>query len=137
MRTIRSAARYGYGLNRTVWTTLNTAVGKAAYALSDRATWLAFQNKADFEIAVEGDKALLNQYGVILVNPARFPTVKAKDGQAFIDWLVSPDGQKTIADFRIDGKQVFFPNFAKPLRPLRLKALPDPRNGTKLCTRAH
>jgi tungstate transport system substrate-binding protein len=92
--------------------TLNTAVGKAAYTLSDRATWLAFQNKADFEIVVEDDKALLNQYGVILVNPARFPTVKAREGQAFIDWLISPDGQKTIADFRIDGKQVFFPNYA-------------------------
>ena len=92
--------------------TLNTAVGKAAYTLSDRATWLAFQNKADFDILVQGDKVLLNQYGVILVNPARFPAVKAKDGQTFIDWLISPEGQKTIADFRVNGQQVFFPNYA-------------------------
>jgi tungstate transport system substrate-binding protein len=92
--------------------TLNTAVGKAAYTLSDRATWLAFQNKADFDVLVQGDKAMLNQYGVILVNPARFPAVKAKDGQAFIDWLISPEGQRTIADFRIGGQQVFFPNYA-------------------------
>jgi tungstate transport system substrate-binding protein len=92
--------------------TLNTAVGKAAYTLSDRATWLAFENKGDFAVLVEADKALLNQYGVILVNPARYASVKAKDGQAFIDWLISPEGQKTIADFRIDGQQVFFPNYA-------------------------
>jgi tungstate transport system substrate-binding protein len=92
--------------------TLNTAVGKAAYTLSDRATWLAFQNKADFDVLVQGDKALLNQYGVILVNPTRFPAVKANDGQAFIDWLISPAGQRTIADFRIGGQQVFFPNYA-------------------------
>lgn len=91
--------------------TLNTAVGKAAYTLSDRATWLAFQNKADFDVMVQGDKALLNQYGVILVNPARFPSVKVKDGQAFIDWLISPEGQKAIADFHIGGQQVFFPNY--------------------------
>jgi tungstate transport system substrate-binding protein len=91
--------------------TLNTAVGKAAYTLSDRATWLAFQNKGDFAILVEGGKALLNQYGVMLVNPARFPSVRAKDGQAFIDWLISPAGQKTIADFRVGGQQVFFPNY--------------------------
>jgi tungstate transport system substrate-binding protein len=92
--------------------TLNTAVGKAAYTLSDRATWLAFQNKADFDVLVQGDKALLNQYGVILINPARFASVKSKDGQAFIDWLISPEGQKTIADFRIGGQQVFFPNYS-------------------------
>jgi len=92
--------------------TLNTAVGKAAYTLSDRATWLAFQNKADFDVLVQGDKAMLNQYGVILVNPARFAAVKAKDGQAFIDWLISLEGQRTIADFRIGGQQVFFPNYA-------------------------
>ena len=91
--------------------TLNTSVGKAAYTLSDRATWLAFQNKADFDVLVQADKALLNQYGVILVNPARFASVKAKDGQAFIDWLISPAGQKTIGDFRIGGQQVFFPNY--------------------------
>jgi len=91
--------------------TLNTSVGKAAYTFSDRATWLAFQNKADFDVLVQADKALLNQYGIILVNPARFASVKAKDGQAFIDWLISPAGQKTIGDFRIGGQQVFFPNY--------------------------
>ena len=73
--------------------TLNTAVGKQAYALTDRGTWLAFANKDDFKVLVEGDDKLFNQYGVILVNPARHPNVKAKEGQAFIDWLVSPEGQ--------------------------------------------
>lgn len=92
--------------------TLNTAVAKGAYALTDRGTWIAFKNKGDFEILVAGDKALFNQYGVILVNPARFPSVKARDGQAFIDWLISPTGQETIANYRIDGQELFFPNYA-------------------------
>ena len=90
--------------------TLNTAVGMGAYVLADRASWLAFKNKADFAIMVEGDKRLFNQYGVILVNPARHPHVKSADGQAFVDWLLSSEGQQAIADFRIDGRQVFFPN---------------------------
>ena len=92
--------------------TLNTAVAKGAYALTDRGTWIAFKNKGDFEILVQGDKALFNQYGVILVNPARFPSVKVADGQAFIDWLISPAGQETIASYRIDGQELFFPNYA-------------------------
>ena len=92
--------------------TLNTAVAEGAYALTDRGTWIAFKNKGDFEILVQGDKALFNQYGVILVNPARFPSVKAADGQAFIDWLISPTGQETIANFRVDGQELFFPNYA-------------------------
>jgi tungstate transport system substrate-binding protein len=90
--------------------TLNTAVGKQAYTLTDRGTWLSFANKDDFKILVEGDPKLFNQYGVILVNPARHPKVKAAEGQAFIDWLISPDGQAAIASYKIDGQQLFFPN---------------------------
>jgi tungstate transport system substrate-binding protein len=90
--------------------TLNTAVGKQAYALTDRGTWLAFANKDDFKVLVEGDDKLFNQYGVILVNPAKHPNVKAKEGQAFIDWLTGPEGQAAIADYKIDGQQLFFPN---------------------------
>jgi tungstate transport system substrate-binding protein len=90
--------------------TLNTAAAMGAYTLSDRGTWLAFKNKGDLATAVEGDKRLFNQYGVILVNPARFPSVKQADGQAFIDWLLSPAGQQAIAGYKIDGQQLFFPN---------------------------
>lgn len=90
--------------------TLNTAAGMEAYTLTDRAAWLAFRNKGGLFPVVEGDRQLFNQYGVTLVNPAKFPHVKAKDGQAFIDWLVSPEGQKAIAGFKIDGQQLFFPN---------------------------
>ena len=93
--------------------TLNTAVGKNAYTLSDRGTWLSFKNKKDFKVLVEGDPKLFNQYGVILVNPAKHPNVKAKEGQVFIDWLIGPEGQAAIADFKIDGQQLFFPD-AKP-----------------------
>jgi tungstate transport system substrate-binding protein len=90
--------------------TLNIAAGMGAYTLTDRATWLAFQNKGDLVTAVVGDQRLFNQYGVTLVNPAKFPHVKAADGQVFIDWLVSPEGQKAIADFKVQGQSVFFPN---------------------------
>jgi tungstate transport system substrate-binding protein len=93
--------------------TLNTAVGKQAYALTDRATWLAFANQDDFKVLVEGDNKLFNQYGVILVNPAKHPNVKAKEGQAFIDWLISREGQAAIASYKIEGQQLFFPN-ARP-----------------------
>ena len=93
--------------------TLNIAVGKQAYALTDRGTWLAFANKNDFKVLVEGDDKLFNQYGVILVNPAKHPNVKAKDGQAFIDWLTGSEGQAAIAHYKIDGQQLFFPN-ARP-----------------------
>jgi tungstate transport system substrate-binding protein len=91
--------------------TLNVAAGMGAYALADRGTWLSFKNRADLEILVEGDKRLFNQYGVILVNPQKHPHVKAADGQAFVDWLISPEGQQAIADFKIDGQQLFFPNY--------------------------
>ena len=90
--------------------TLNTASGLGAYSLADRATWLAFANKGDMEIVVEGDDKLFNQYGIILVNPQKYPHVKADMGQAFIDWVLSPEGQDAIAAFQIDGQQVFFPN---------------------------
>jgi len=89
--------------------TLNTAAGMQAYALADRGTWLAFKNKGDLTILVEGDKRLFNQYGIMLVNPAKFPHVKAADGQAFVDWVISPEGQQAIANYRIEGQQLFFP----------------------------
>lgn len=90
--------------------TLNTAAGMNAYALTDRGTWLSFKNKAGLSIVVEGDKRLFNQYGVMLVNPARHAHVKKADGKAFIDWLISPAGQTTIAAYKIGGEQLFFPN---------------------------
>jgi tungstate transport system substrate-binding protein len=90
--------------------TLNTSAGMDAYTLSDRGTWLAFKNRGDLVILVEGDKRLFNQYGVTLVNPEKFPSVKKADGEAFIDWLLSPEGQKVIADYKIGGEQVFYPN---------------------------
>ena len=92
---------------------LNTAASMNAYILADRGTWLSFKNRGDLTVAVEGDKRLFNQYGVILVNPEKHPHVKKADGQAFIDWVVSADGQKAIADYKIDGQQLFFPNAAK------------------------
>jgi tungstate transport system substrate-binding protein len=94
--------------------TLNTANAMAAYTLSDRGTWIAFANKGDLGVVVEGDKKLFNQYGVMLVNPAKIPTVKVDDGQAFIDWLVSPEGQAAIAGYHIGDKQLFFPNADDP-----------------------
>jgi len=93
---------------------LNTANSMGAYVLSDRGTWLAFRNRGDLTILVEGDKRLINQYGVMLVNPQRHPSVKKDLGQAFIDWLVSPAGQKAIADYKINGEQLFFPNAGQP-----------------------
>ncbi|MEM7171334.1 MAG: substrate-binding domain-containing protein [Pseudomonadota bacterium] len=88
---------------------LNAAAAMGAYILADRATWMAFRNKGDLELLFEGDPSLFNPYGVILVSPVRHPHVRASDGQAFIDWLLSPTGQDTIADFAIDGQQLFFP----------------------------
>jgi tungstate transport system substrate-binding protein len=89
---------------------LNSASSMNGYILSDRATWLAFKNRGDLAIVVEGDKRLFNQYGVILVNPEKHKTVKREMGQAFIDWIVSPEGQKAIADVKIGPDQLFFPN---------------------------
>jgi tungstate transport system substrate-binding protein len=93
---------------------LNTASSMNAYLLADRATWIAFGNRGDLAILVEGDKRLMNQYGVMLVNPERHPNVKRADGRAFIDWLVSRIGQAAIGDYRIRGEQLFFPNAGQP-----------------------
>jgi tungstate transport system substrate-binding protein len=90
--------------------TLNAASGMNAYALTDRGTWLSFKNRGDLAISVEGDQRLFNQYGIILVNPAKHAHVKKEMGQAFIDWIVSPDGQAAIAAYKIGGEQLFFPN---------------------------
>lgn len=89
---------------------LNTAGGMGAYVLADRGTWISFKNRGDLVISVEGDRRLFNQYGVMAVNPAKHPHVKINDGQAFVNWLVSPEGQKVIAEYKIDGQQLFFPN---------------------------
>ncbi|WP_270935016.1 substrate-binding domain-containing protein [Falsiroseomonas oryzae] len=93
---------------------LNTAAAQGAYLLADRGTWLAFRNRQDLRILVEGDARLFNQYGVMLVNPQRHPHVQAASGQRFIDWLLSPAGQEAIASFRINGEQLFFPNARQP-----------------------
>jgi tungstate transport system substrate-binding protein len=90
--------------------TLNTATGMGAYALTDRGTWISFKNRGLLQIMVERDERLFNEYGIILVNPDRHPTVKADEGQAFIDWLTGPPGQDAIRSFKIDGQQLFFPN---------------------------
>jgi tungstate transport system substrate-binding protein len=93
---------------------LNTASASNAYVLADRGTWIAFKNRGELDIVVQGDKRLFNQYGVMLVNPAKHPHVKKELGQAFIDWLVSAAGQKAIADYKIEGQQLFFPNANVP-----------------------
>jgi tungstate transport system substrate-binding protein len=93
--------------------TLNMASGLDGYTISDRGTWIGFKNKGRLAILVQGDPRLFNQYGVILVNPAKHAHVKAKEGQAFIDWLISDQGQQAIADFRIEGQPLFFPNAKK------------------------
>jgi tungstate transport system substrate-binding protein len=92
---------------------LNTAGAMNGYVLSDRGTWISFKNRGDLEIAVEGDKRLFNQYGVMLVNPEKYPSVRKQFGQAFVDWLVSAEGQAAIAGYKIDGQQLFFPNAEK------------------------
>jgi tungstate transport system substrate-binding protein len=93
---------------------LNTAAASNAYVLADRGTWLSFKNRGDLAIVVEGDKRLFNQYGVMLVSPLKHTHVKKEYGQAFIDWLISPDGQKAITEYRIGGQQLFFPNASDP-----------------------
>ena len=97
---------------------LNTASSMNAYILADRGTWLSFKNRGDLVVVVEGDKRMFNPYGVILVNPAKHPHVKQAEGRAFIDWLVSPEGQAAIASYRIGGEQLFFPD-AGALLPRR------------------
>lgn len=93
--------------------TLNTGSGMGAYIMTDRATWISFGNKGDYEIVVEGDEKMFNQYGIILVSPEKHPNVKAELGQEFIDWVLSDEGQDAIASFKIDGQQLFFPNAQK------------------------
>jgi len=93
---------------------LNMAAATGAYALTDRGTWLAFRNRADLEVLVQGDVRMFNQYGVMVVNPVRHPHVKTELAQTFADWLVSPQGQASIAAYRIGGEQLFFPNAARP-----------------------
>jgi tungstate transport system substrate-binding protein len=93
---------------------LNTAAAQNAYILTDRGTWLSFRNRQDLRIVVEGDARLFNQYGVMLVNPQRHPHVKVADGQRFIDWILSPAGQRAIASYQINGEQLFFPNATQP-----------------------
>jgi tungstate transport system substrate-binding protein len=109
-------------LHKTTWyretgsgmgPTLNTASAMNAYALTDRGTWLSFRNRGELEIVVEGDQRLFNQYGVMLVNPAKHPHVKKEAGRKFVEWVISPAGQAAIAAYRINGEQLFFPN-AKP-----------------------
>ncbi len=93
---------------------LNTAAASGGYVLADRGTWINFKNKSDLAILVEGDKRMFNQYGIMLVNPAKHPTVKAAEGQQFIDYLVSSEGQKDIADYKVNGQQLFYPNATDP-----------------------
>ncbi|MGC1623769.1 MAG: extracellular solute-binding protein [Pseudolabrys sp.] len=101
-------------IGQGVGAALNMASASNAYVLSDRGTWLSFKNKCDLQIIVEGDKRLFNQYGVILVNPEKHPSVKKDLGQQFIDWLVSLDGQIAIANYKINGEQLFHPNADDP-----------------------
>ncbi|WP_118135784.1 substrate-binding domain-containing protein [Oceanicella sp. SM1341] len=93
--------------------TLNTAVGMNAYSLTDRATWISFENKGDFEVLVEGDEKLFNQYGIMAVSQDKCPGVKAEAAQQFVDWVLSPEGQETIAGYKVNGQELFFPNAPK------------------------
>jgi tungstate transport system substrate-binding protein len=95
-------------------TTLNAAVGMGAYTITDRGTWISFKNKGDHRILVEGDRNLINQYGIILVNPKKHPNVKVEEGQAFVDWILSDAGQAAIASYKIDGQQLFIPSTKRP-----------------------
>lgn len=93
---------------------LNTAGAMGAYVLADRGTWIGFRNKGDLDVVVAGDRRLFNQYGIMLVSPARHPHVKAEAGMAFVDWMVSPKGQQAIGSYAIDGQRLFFPNADQP-----------------------
>jgi tungstate transport system substrate-binding protein len=101
-------------IGQSMGAALNMASASNAYVLSDRATWLAFKNRGDLAILVEGDKRLFNQYGVMLVNPAKYPSVKKELGRQFINWLLSPEGQGAIADYKVNGQQLFYPNANDP-----------------------
>ena len=110
----RNSGRWYKEIGQGMGAALNTASAANAYVLADRGTWLSLKNRGDLDILVAGDKRLFNQYGVMLVNPARHPHVKKEEGQSFIDWLVSPAGQKAIADYKIAGQQLYFPNADVP-----------------------
>ena len=101
-------------IERGMKATLHMARASDGYVLSDRGTWISFKNKRNLQIMVEGDKRMLNQYAVILVNPDKHPNVQKELGQRFIDWLISPEGQKAIAGYKIDGEQLFYPNANDP-----------------------
>jgi tungstate transport system substrate-binding protein len=92
--------------------TLNTAVGLGAYTMTDRGTWLSFRNRGDLDVLVQGDPMMFNPYGIILVNPARHSHIQTNKAQALIDWMTGPNGQAAIGDFRVNDKQLFFPNVA-------------------------
>jgi len=92
---------------------LNGASASDGYVLADRGTWLSFKNRGNLAILVEGDQRLFNQYGIMLVNPAKHPHVKASEGQAFVEWIVSPEGQRAISDYKVGGEQLFFPNTSR------------------------
>ncbi len=109
---VAPAGRWYLSTGSGMGAALNTAAQVPAYALTDRGTWLSFQNRGDLQIVFEGDPALFNPYGIILVNPERHPHVKAEAGQAFIDWVTSDEGQAAIADFTVGGEQLFFPGAA-------------------------
>jgi tungstate transport system substrate-binding protein len=110
---VKSSGKWYRETGSGMGATLNAGIGMGAYVMTDRATWIKFGNKREHEIVVEGDKRLFNQYGVMLVNPKKHKRVKAEAGQTFIDWLLSAEGQRTIASYKVDGKQLFFPN-ARP-----------------------
>jgi tungstate transport system substrate-binding protein len=112
--TAKAKGRWYRDIGQGMGAALNIAAASNAYVLADRGTWISFKNRGTLGIVVEGDNRLFNQYGVMLVNPARHPHVKQEFGQAFIDWLISPEGQNAIADYRIDGQQLFFPNAGAP-----------------------
>ena len=107
---VAARARWYKDIGSGMGPALNTAAAIEAYTISDRGTWISFKNRRALRIVLEGDKRLFNQYGVMLVNPARHPHVKAALGQRFIDWLVAPEGQRAIANYKIDGEQLFFPD---------------------------
>ena len=109
-----ASGRWYRELGAGMGATLNAAAAMGAYALSDRASWIAFANKGELTVLVEGDPALRNQYGVVAVDPARHPHVQAAASRAFVAWLLSPPGQAAIASFRVDGQQLFFPNAGEP-----------------------
>jgi tungstate transport system substrate-binding protein len=110
----RDKARWYREVGQGMGAALNIASASDAYALADRGTWIPFRNRGSLGIVVEGDARLFNQYGAMLVNPARHPHVKKELGQAFIDWLISSEAQKAMGDYRVDGQQLFFPNAGAP-----------------------